>query len=175
MAPLSSKLKPTFSNRLALAAAIGSIAIMPAIPSYAQILSTDNLPTLGSDAFQFDPLPSSDGTERFLAKYGQNAANLTSEENKTKNLSEMAQDYAHQKAADVATDEISHWLSKAGNARLNINLDKQLSIKNTQLDWLIPWYDQPDLLLFSQHSIHRTDGRLQTNHGIGYATLTKTA
>ncbi|XVH59140.1 inverse autotransporter beta domain-containing protein [Providencia hangzhouensis] len=169
MAPLSSKLKPTFSNRLALAATIGSIAIMPAIPSYAQILSTDNLPTLGlgSDAFQFDPLPSSDGTERFLAKYGQNAANLTSEENKTKNLSEMAQDYARQKAADVATDEISHWLSKAGNARLNINLDKQLSIKNTQLDWLIPWYDQPDLLLFSQHSIHRTDGRLQTNHGIG--------
>ncbi|MBO1929276.1 inverse autotransporter beta domain-containing protein [Providencia rettgeri] len=42
-----------------------------------------------------------------------------------------------------------------------------MSIKTSQLDWLVPWYEQQDLLLFSQHSIHRTDGRLQTNNGIG--------
>ncbi|WP_272666241.1 MULTISPECIES: inverse autotransporter beta domain-containing protein [unclassified Providencia] len=163
----SSKLKPKQPNRLVLSTAIWSVAIAPIMPSYAKMLSTDDLPTLGSSATQFEGTQPEDSTEHFLAEYGQNAANFASKENKTKNLTDMAQDYARHKAANIATDEITHWLSKAGNARLNINLDKKLSIKTSQLDWLVPWYDQPDLLLFSQHSIHRTDGRLQTNNGLG--------
>ncbi|MEY0558003.1 inverse autotransporter beta domain-containing protein [Providencia sp. 1701011] len=163
----SSKLKPKLPNRLVLSTAMCSIAIVPVAPSYAQIPHLDDLPTLGSHAIQFEESQPEDTTERFLAEYGQNAANFAATEKNSKNLAEMAQDYARHKAANIATDEITHWLSKAGNARFNLNLDKKLSIKNTQLDWLIPWYDQPDLLLFSQHSIHRTDGRLQTNTGIG--------
>ncbi|ENR5393433.1 inverse autotransporter beta domain-containing protein [Providencia rettgeri] len=163
----SSKLKPKQPNRLVLSTAIWSVAIAQIMPSYAKMLSTDDLPTLGSSATQFEGTQPEDSTEHFLAEYGQNAANFASKENKTKNLTDMAQDYARHKAANIATDEITHWLSKAGNARLNINLDKKLSIKTSQLDWLVPWYDQPDLLLFSQHSIHRTDGRLQTNNGLG--------
>ncbi|MBO1916229.1 hypothetical protein J4731_13760 [Providencia rettgeri] len=42
----------------------------------------------------------------------------------------MAQDYARHKAANMATDEITHWLSKAGNARLNINLDKNCQLRH---------------------------------------------
>ncbi|MEX0423995.1 inverse autotransporter beta domain-containing protein [Providencia rettgeri] len=171
MNPPSSKLKPTLPNSLLLSTAIWSTAIVPMVPSYAQIVHLDDLPTLGSQAIQFEgtqlEAQPEDSTERFLAEYGQNAANFASEEKNTKNLADMAQDYARHKAANMATDEITHWLSKAGNARLNINLDKKLSIKTSQLDWLVPWYEQQDLLLFSQHSIHRTDGRLQTNNGIG--------
>ncbi|MCD2529502.1 MULTISPECIES: inverse autotransporter beta domain-containing protein [Providencia] len=171
MNPPSSKLKPKLPNCLLFSTAIWSTAIVPMVPSYAQIAHLDDLPTLGSNAIQFEgPQPEAqleDSTERFLAEYGQNAANFASEEKNTQNLADMAQDYARHKAANIATDEITHWLSKAGNARLNINLDKKLSIKASQLDWLVPWYDQHDLLLFSQHSIHRTDGRLQTNNGIG--------
>lgn len=163
----SSKLKPKLPNCLVLSTAIWSTIIVPAVPSYGQIAHLDDLPTLGSNTIQFEGRQSDDSTERFLAEYGQNAANFASEEKNTKNLADMAQDYARHKAANIATDEITHWLSKAGNARLNINLDKKLSIKTSQLDWLVPWYDQPDLLLFSQHSIHRTDGRLQTNNGLG--------
>ncbi|HHE6470093.1 TPA: inverse autotransporter beta domain-containing protein [Providencia rettgeri] len=163
----SSKLKPKLPNRLVLSTAIWSTAIVPVVPSYAQITHLNDLPTLGSHAIQFEESQPEDSTERFLAEYGQNAANFASEEKNTKNLADMAQDYARHKAANIATDEITHWLSKAGNARLNINLDKKLSIKTSQLDWLVPWYDQQDLLLFSQHSIHRTDGRLQTNNGLG--------
>ncbi|EMT6576109.1 inverse autotransporter beta domain-containing protein [Providencia rettgeri] len=163
----SSKLKPKRPTPWVLSTAICAITIVPVMPSHAQVAHLDDLPTLGSNAIQFGGRQPDDSTERFLAEYGQNAANFAAEEKNTKNLAEMAQDYARHKAANMATDEITHWLSKAGNARLNINLDKKLSIKSSQLDWLIPWYDQQDLLLFSQHSLHRTDGRLQTNNGLG--------
>ncbi|MBC8654600.1 inverse autotransporter beta domain-containing protein [Providencia vermicola] len=79
----------------------------------------------------------------------------------------MAQSYAFNQAANVAIDEITRWLSKAGNVKLSLNVDKKLSLKSSQFDWLIPWYEQADMLLFTQHSIHNTDGRLQSNNGIG--------
>ncbi|WP_294104672.1 inverse autotransporter beta domain-containing protein [Providencia sp.] len=167
MGPSSSTLKLKLSNSFVLFTAIWSAAIVPAMPSYAKMLNLEDLPTLGSDAIQFEEIQPEDSTERFLAEYGQNAANFSAEEKNTKNLAEMAQEYVRNQAANAATDEITHWLSKAGNAKLSINLDKKLSIKNSQLDWLVPWYDKPDLLLFTQHSIHRTDGRVQMNNGIG--------
>ena len=163
----SSKLNSKLPSSLILSTVIWFTAIGLIVPSYAQIAYLDDLPTLGSNAFQFEGTQSGDSTERFLAEYGQNAANFVSEEKKQKKLADMAQDYARHKAANIATDEITHWLSKAGNTRLNINLNEKLSIKTSQLDWLVPWYDQHDFLLFSQHSIHRTDGRLQSNNGIG--------
>lgn len=39
--------------------------------------------------------------------------------------------------------------------------------KNSQLDLLIPLYEQQDKLLFAQGSLHRTDDRTQTNLGMG--------
>ncbi|EPO1594095.1 inverse autotransporter IatD, partial [Escherichia coli] len=40
--------------------------------------------------------------------------------------------------------------------------------KNSQFDFLHPWYDTPDYLLFSQHTLHRTDDRTQINTGLGW-------
>ncbi|MGG7474381.1 inverse autotransporter beta domain-containing protein [Providencia sp. R1] len=172
MNPATSTTKPTLrhqiSNGFVLFTAIWSSAVMPVMPSYAKTLTPDDLPTLGSDPVLTDD----DKTEKLVAEYSQSAARFISGKKKAADLADMAQDFARSKATNTATDEINRWLSKTGNAKFSVDVDKKLTIKNTQLDWLIPWYDSTDLLLFTQHNIHRTDGRLQTNNGIGVRRFT---
>ncbi|HBO22441.1 MAG TPA: hypothetical protein DD649_06070, partial [Providencia sp.] len=172
MNPATSTQKPTLKHKLSngfvLFTAIWSSVIVPITPSYAKMLSPDELPTLGSDSAPTDDHK----VEQFIAEYSQSAAHFIADKKSTKDLADIAQDYARNKVTHTATNEINRWLSKTGNAKFSVDVDKKLSIKNTQLDWLIPWYDQPDLLLFSQHNIHRTDGRLQTNNGIGVRHFT---
>ncbi|MEX9870090.1 invasin domain 3-containing protein [Providencia huaxiensis] len=172
MNPAMSTTKPTMrhkiSNGFVLFTAIWSSAIMPVMPSYAKMLTPDDLPILGSDHLLTDD----NKAEKFVAEYSQSAARFISDKKKAADLADMAQDFARSKATNAATDEIHRWLSKAGNAKFSVDVDKKLSIKNTQLDWLVPWYDSTDLLLFTQHNLHRTDGRLQTNNGIGVRRFT---
>ncbi|MEX9602714.1 MULTISPECIES: invasin domain 3-containing protein [unclassified Providencia] len=172
MNPATSTTKPTLrhqiSNGFVLFTAIWSSAVMPVMPSYAKMLTPDNLPTLGSDPV----LTNDDKTAQFIAEYSQSAARFISDKKKAADLADMAQDFARSKATNAATDEINRWLSKTGNAKFSVDVDKKLTIKNTQLDWLVPWYDSTDLLLFTQHNIHRTDARLQTNNGIGVRRFT---
>lgn len=68
----------------------------------------------------------------------------------------------------AASDEIQQWLSRFGTARVQLDTDKNFSLKNSQLDLLVPLYEQKDRLVFSQGSIHRTEGRTQSNLGGGY-------
>lgn len=46
--------------------------------------------------------------------------------------------------------------------------------KNSQFDFLHPWYETPDNLFFSQHTLHRTDERTQINNGLGWRHFTPT-
>ncbi|MEX6256589.1 Ig-like domain-containing protein [Providencia huaxiensis] len=172
MSPTTSTAKPTLRHRLSngfvIFTAIWSSAVMPVMPSYAKMLSPDELPTLGGDSLPLDD----NKTEQLIAEYSQSAARFISDKKKAADLAELAQDYTRNKVTNAATNEINHWLSQPGNAKFSVDVDKKLKIKNTQLDWLIPWYDQPDLLLFTQHNVHRTDGRLQTNNGVGVRHFT---
>lgn len=68
----------------------------------------------------------------------------------------------------AASDEIQQWLSRFGTARVQLDTDKNFSLKNSQLDLLVPLYEQKDKLVFTQGSIHRTDDRTQANLGLGY-------
>ncbi|WP_223803955.1 inverse autotransporter beta domain-containing protein [Kluyvera sp. CRP] len=68
----------------------------------------------------------------------------------------------------AAGSEIQQWLSRFGTARLQLDADKNFSLKNSQLDLLVPLYEQKDSLVFTQGSIHRTDDRTQSNLGLGY-------
>ncbi|MBF4114257.1 inverse autotransporter beta domain-containing protein, partial [Enterobacter cloacae] len=80
-------------------------------------------------------------------------------------------DAAVSMARGVATGEASgalqQWLSHFGTARVQLDADKNLSLKNSQFDLLMPLYDQGDSLLFTQESLHRTDSRSQINFGVG--------
>ncbi|BAE73877.1 putative invasin [Sodalis glossinidius str. 'morsitans'] len=70
-------------------------------------------------------------------------------------------------ATGAASTEVQQWLSQFGTARLQLDVDNKFSLKNSQLDLLIPLYEQPDKLVFTQGSLHRTDDRTQTNLGMG--------
>ncbi|WP_253384097.1 inverse autotransporter beta domain-containing protein [unidentified bacterial endosymbiont] len=71
-------------------------------------------------------------------------------------------------ASGAAEKEIQQWLGQAGTARVQLNTDRNLSLKNAQLDLLVPLSEQKDSLVFTQSSLHRTDDRGQANLGLGY-------
>ncbi|MTC22490.1 MULTISPECIES: inverse autotransporter beta domain-containing protein [unclassified Providencia] len=162
MSPSFLTVKQKLANRFVIFTAIWSSVIMPVVPAYAKMLDNKELPSLGSDQ-----IINEDNTERLTAEHTKTIGTFFSQKKTMKDLSEMAQDYARNKVASEATKEIEHWLSKAGNVKLNIDIDKKFSVKNSQFDWLIPWYDQEEILLFTQHSLHRYDERFHTNNGIG--------
>ncbi|EGK4147768.1 inverse autotransporter adhesin-like protein YeeJ, partial [Escherichia coli] len=55
-----------------------------------------------------------------------------------------------------------------------LGVDEDFSLKNSQFDFLHPWYETPDNLFFSQHTLHRTDERTQINNGLGWRHFTPT-
>ncbi|EJN5534629.1 Ig-like domain-containing protein, partial [Escherichia coli] len=59
-------------------------------------------------------------------------------------------------------------------ARITLGVDEDFSLKNSQFDFLHPWYETPDNLFFSQHTLHRTDERTQINNGLGWRHFTPT-
>jgi adhesin/invasin len=73
----------------------------------------------------------------------------------------------------AASSEVQQWLSQFGTARVQLGADSHFSLENSQLDLLIPWYEQKNSLFFTQSSLHRTDDRTQGNLGVGYRWFTK--
>ncbi|WP_336130977.1 inverse autotransporter beta domain-containing protein, partial [Escherichia coli] len=53
-----------------------------------------------------------------------------------------------------------------------LNVDDSFSLKDSSFDFLYPWLDTQDYVLFSQTSLHRTDDRNQTNIGLGIRHFT---
>ncbi|MBJ4792044.1 inverse autotransporter beta domain-containing protein, partial [Salmonella enterica subsp. enterica serovar Goldcoast] len=66
------------------------------------------------------------------------------------------------------------WLSHFGTARVQLDADKNCSLKNSQFDLLLPLYDQGDNFVFTQGSLHRTDSRTQASLGAGWRHSTST-
>lgn len=71
-------------------------------------------------------------------------------------------------ATGQANGQLQQFLGKFGTARVQLNADDNFSLKNSQLDLLIPIYEQFDRLVFTQGSVHRTDDRSQANLGFGF-------
>lgn len=80
---------------------------------------------------------------------------------------DAASSMARGMATGEASSHLQQWLSQFGTARVQLNADKNFSLENSQLDLLIPWYEQENKLLFAQGSLHETDDRLQSNLGAG--------
>lgn len=72
---------------------------------------------------------------------------------------------------DAANQEIKHWLSRFGTAQVNVNFDKKFSLKESSLDWLLPWYDSASYIFFSQLGIRNKDSRNTLNIGAGVRTF----
>ncbi|OSL38573.1 putative invasin [Escherichia coli TA464] len=96
----------------------------------------------------------------FAASAGQSLANNN------------ASSFAVNTLSTQGTKEVVDWLQQYGNARIKLNVDDSFSLKDSSFDFLYPWLDTQDYVLFSQTSLHRTDDRNQTNIGLGIRHFT---
>ncbi|HAM4336187.1 TPA: inverse autotransporter adhesin-like protein YeeJ [Escherichia coli] len=116
------------------------------------------------------PGNSSDNLEQQIASTSQQIGSLLAENMNSEQAANMARGWASSQASGAMTD----WLSRFGTARITLGVDEDFSLKNSQFDFLHPWYETPDNLFFSQHTLHRTNERTQINNGLGWRHFTPT-
>lgn len=116
------------------------------------------------------PGNSSDNLEQQIASTSQQIGSLLAEDMNSEQAANMARGWASSQASGAMTD----WLSRFGTARITLGVDEDFSLKNSQFDFLHPWYETPDNLFFSQHTLHRTNERTQINNGLGWRHFTPT-
>ncbi|MGH0336359.1 inverse autotransporter adhesin IatC [Escherichia coli] len=103
-----------------------------------------------------------------VAEVAQQSGTLLARDMDSEQAASMARGWVASSASAQATD----WLSRWGTARVSLDVDEDFSLKSSSFEFLHPWYETPDNLVFSQHTLHRTDDRTQTNHGIGWRYFT---
>lgn len=116
------------------------------------------------------PGNSSGNLEQQIASTSQQIGSLLAEDMNSEQAANMARGWASSQASGAMTDR----LSRFGTARITLGVDEDFSLKNSQFDFLHPWYETPDNLFFSQHTLHRTDERTQINNGLGWRHFTPT-
>ncbi len=116
------------------------------------------------------PGNSSDNLEQQIASTSQQIGSLLAEDMNSEQAANMARGWASSQTSGAMTD----WLSRFGTARITLGVDEDFSLKNSLFDFLHPWYETPDNLFFSQHTLHRTDERTQINNGLGWRHFTPT-
>ncbi|ELH4884266.1 inverse autotransporter adhesin EaeX/Air, partial [Escherichia coli] len=103
-----------------------------------------------------------------VAEVAQQSGTLLARDMDSEQAASMARGWVASSVSAQATD----WLSRWGTARVSLGVDEDFSLKSSSFEFLHPWYETPDNLVFSQHTLHRTDDRTQTNHGIGWRYFT---
>ncbi|EEW9411792.1 attachment protein [Escherichia coli] len=158
MTTVNKKLKKTASGAITWSVIVTqilspvSLSLIPA-NSFASSGNKDVTQTYASDEH-------ANKVASFAASAGQSLANNN------------ASSFAVNTLSTQATKEVVDWLQQYGNARIKLNVDDSFSLKNSSFDFLYPWLDTQDYVLFSQTSLHRTDDRNQTNIGLGIRHFT---
>ena len=81
--------------------------------------------------------------------------------------SKALSDYARSQAGSAANSTVEGWLSQFGTVRSQINLGDDFTLDNSSLDILLPLYDSPGNMLFTQLGVRRKDDRTTINTGLG--------
>ncbi|MEJ2925639.1 inverse autotransporter beta domain-containing protein [Escherichia coli] len=158
MTTVNKKLKKTASGAITWSVIVTqilspvSLSLIPA-NSFASSGNKDVTQTYASDEH-------ANKVASFAASAGQSLANNN------------ASSFAVNTLSTQATKEVVDWLQQYGNARIKLNVDDSFSLKDSSFDFLYPWLDTHDYVLFSQTSLHRTDDRNQTNIGLGIRHFT---
>ena len=158
MTTVNKKLKKTSSGAITWSVIVTqilspvSLSLIPA-NSFASSGNKDVTQTYASDEH-------ANKVASFAASAGQSLANNN------------ASSFAVNTLSTQATKEVVDWLQQYGNARIKLNVDDSFSLKDSSFDFLYPWLDTQDYVLFSQTSLHRTDDRNQTNIGLGIRHFT---
>ena len=70
-------------------------------------------------------------------------------------------------ASGVAGEQLAGWLQQSGTARVNLNVDRRGSWDTSSVDWLVPLWQSPKNMLFTQLGFRSPDGRRTLNSGVG--------
>ncbi|HEJ7043025.1 TPA: inverse autotransporter beta domain-containing protein, partial [Serratia liquefaciens] len=65
------------------------------------------------------------------------------------------------------------WLNQFGNAKVQLNVANNFSLKGSAIDYLLPLYDSPANLFFTQLGFRHAESRNTLNIGLGYRTFTE--
>ncbi|MBC8954273.1 inverse autotransporter beta domain-containing protein [Xenorhabdus sp. PB62.4] len=83
-------------------------------------------------------------------------------------LKEKATSYALGRVNNTVSSEVENWLSQFGTVKINFELDRKWTLKNSSLDLLLPLYDnKKNWLFFSQFGYRNKDSRDTVNFGLG--------
>lgn len=85
---------------------------------------------------------------------------------------QQADDYVTGLASSAASSAAGEWLNQFGTAQVNLGLDNNLRTRDSALDVLVPLYDSPQAMLFTQFGVRKKDERNTVNLGAGVRTFT---
>lgn len=87
------------------------------------------------------------------------------------NPSDALKGMAINQATGAVSNEVQAWLSQFGTARVQMNVDTHGDWSNSAVDFLLPVYETPKNMLFTQLGYRAPDGRQTVNVGAGVRTF----
>jgi adhesin/invasin len=76
-------------------------------------------------------------------------------------------------ASGMAGDALEGWMQQFGTARVQLSVDNHGKWDNSSVDWLLPVYESPKNILFTQLGYRAPDGRQTVNMGLGVRTFSQ--
>ncbi|QXH74834.1 Ig-like domain-containing protein [Pseudomonas atacamensis] len=84
-----------------------------------------------------------------------------------KNPSDAASDMVRSTVLNQANLKAEQWLGQYGTARVQVNVGNNSDMSGSDLDWLLPFYDDSKNLVFTQVGVRNQDERTIGNLGVG--------
>ncbi|MFL4182907.1 inverse autotransporter beta domain-containing protein, partial [Escherichia coli] len=88
------------------------------------------------------------------------------------NSGDAARQLLTRPASGQAADAVTQWLNQFGTAKTQLSVDSDFFLKGSSLDVLLPFYNTPKNVLFTQLGMRDNDGRFTTNAGLGHRYFT---
>ncbi|EJN3598263.1 inverse autotransporter beta domain-containing protein [Escherichia coli] len=88
------------------------------------------------------------------------------------NSGDAARQLLTSQASGQAADAVTQWLNQFGTAKTQLSVDSDFSLKGSSLDVLLPFYNTPKNVLFTQLGMRDNDERFTTNAGLGHRYFT---
>ncbi|HFP4036869.1 TPA: inverse autotransporter beta domain-containing protein [Escherichia coli] len=84
------------------------------------------------------------------------------------NSGDAARQVLTSQVSGQTADAVTQYLNQFGTAKAQLSVDSDFSLKGSFLDVLLPLYNTPKNVLFTQLGMRDNDGRFTTNVGLGH-------
>ncbi|MCQ5512830.1 inverse autotransporter beta domain-containing protein [Escherichia coli] len=84
------------------------------------------------------------------------------------NSGDAARQVLTSQVSGQTADAVTQYLNQFGTAKAQLSVDSDFSLKGSSLDVLLPLYNTPKNVLFTQLGMRDNDGRFTTNVGLGH-------